>query len=117
MSNCLDIPTTKQFREYLKNAFKEHGVKVESSRTREMSGYLAWRHFGVGSYKNYAASNSCRRMIFKIHCQCEEDKQAITAAINDAKVIMALSGQDARIKLLFRKWTPFADLEAIAVIA
>lgn len=111
------LPTTKQFREYLKTAFKEHGVSVESSRTREMSGYLAWRHFGVGSYKNYGPAGAYRRLVYKIHCQCEEDKQAITAAINDAKVIMALSGQDARIKLLFRKWTPFVDLEAIAVIA
>lgn len=112
-----DIPTTKQFREYLKNAFKEHGVVVESSRTREMSGYLAYRHFNIGSYKTYGASRAYRRMVFKIRCHCEEDKAAITAAINDAKVIMALSGQDARIKLFFRKWAPFAELEAIAVIA
>ena len=117
MSDDLGLPTTKQFREYLKTAFAEHGVVVESSRTREISGYLAYRHFNIGSYRNYGAANVYRRMVFKIRCEFEEDKAAITAALNDVRVIMALSGQDARIKIFFRKWTPIAELEAVAVIA
>lgn len=119
MSNSLGVPTTKQFREHLKHCFKQHGVVVKESRTRPITNFLAWRHFSVGSYTygRQGPGRIYRRMIFKIHCKSDQDKAAINAAVNDAKVIMALSGQDARIKLLFRKWEPLAELEAVAIIA
>ena len=116
--SSLPPPTTKQFREFLKNAFKEHGVVVEESRTRELSYHLAWRHFNIGNYRSYGSGKTpYRRMIYKIRCQFDEDKEAIKRALDDALVLMTLHGLDPKIKVFYRKWTPIADLEAIAVIS
>lgn len=117
--SSLPPPTTKQFREFLKNAFKEHSVVVEESRTRELSHHLAWRHFNIGSYTNYyrGTKTPYRRMIYKLRCQNEDDKAAIKKALDDALVIMMLHGLDPKLKVFYRKWTPIADLEAIAVIS
>ena len=80
----MNFPPTKLSRESLNNAFKEHGIKVLESRTRNEVA----RPRGVDPGTYYKHRRHLRKVVYDIDLAASND--AVERAIDDVKVLLTL---------------------------
>lgn len=97
------LPTTKQFRDAVKTAFRTHGLKMSKSRTRAelLSGWDI--NHNVRMHYNYRDRNLSRQVrrvdIWIARNEDESLQQNIQPALNDITVWMKLSGVEPLMKI------------------
>ena len=102
MERIPQLPTTKQFRDAVKTAFRTHGIKMTRSRTQqELLSDWDVNH-SVRMHYNYRDRNLSRRVrrvdIWIPRCD-DSDKIILNAALDGVKIWMTLSGVNPLMKV------------------